>query len=86
MSKLGSRQLEHLALMAHVGCAQVVPDDMTRSLCKRGLMVATGNTPELKDACIVITPDGFRALADAMDAGLVEWKPDWKKLRGARAK
>lgn len=79
MSRLGKKQIYLLKFMANVGCALVVPNDISRSLCKRGLMEATGGLAE--DAFIVVTPNGLRALADAMDAGLVSYRPDWEKIK-----
>lgn len=84
ISRLGSRQLKRLAGMAGVGSALVVPDSISRSLTARGLMQPTGDQPGAEDGMIVVTPAGLRALADAMDAGLVQWKPDWAAIRAAR--
>jgi len=81
MSRLGNNQLARLASMAHVGMAQVVPDAVTRSLVSRGLMAPTGNKPGTEDAFIVITADGFRAIADAIEAGAINGRPDWGRGR-----
>lgn len=63
---LGKRQLDLLANFV-ARRAFVVTDDMTRSLCRRGLM------REARPGSFVhITPDGLRALAQAADDGLVE--------------
>jgi len=50
------------------------------------LMLPTGDPPKpgAEAGMIVITPEGYRALADAMDAGLVTWRPDWAAIRAAR--
>lgn len=82
MKRLGSKQLGLLATMAGVGRALVAPDAVSRSLCARGLMEPTGTTPETADAFIAVTPSGFRAVADAMEAGLISNKPDL--TRGAK--
>lgn len=84
MARLGKRQLQRLAGMTHVGFAQVVPDAVSRSLVKRGLMEPTGDQPGTRDAFVVVTADGYRALADAIDKGLVKHRPDWAALRENR--
>lgn len=84
MTRLGRRQLDRLAGMAHIGAALIVPDDISRALCRRGLLQATGDLPKTEGSMIVITPAGLRALADAMEAGLVAWRPDWAAIRAAR--
>lgn len=64
--KLGIRQLE---LMRAVGTTRaiVVADKLSRRLCDLGLMKAMGD-----DSFICITPDGLRALADAVEVGRIE--------------
>ena len=73
MSRLGKHQLARLAGMAHVGMAQIVPDAVSSSLVARGLMDPTKDTIE-----------GFRAIADAIDAGQISNKPDWEKEQRGR--
>lgn len=80
MSRLGKKQLARLSGMAHVGVAQVVPDAVTNSLVSRGLMQPTGTKPGTEDAFIVITAAGFRAIADAIDAGTISGRPDWARI------
>jgi hypothetical protein len=80
--RLGKKQLARLASMAHVGMAQVVPDAVTNSLVARGLMQPTGTKPGTEDAFIVITAAGFRAIADAIDAGTIAGRPDFDRMRG----
>jgi hypothetical protein len=87
--RLGRKQLGLLAGMAGVGSALVVPDKLSRSLCRRGLMEATGAAVSLEGeprepGMLVVTPAGLRAVADAMEAGQVEWRPDWAKIRERR--
>lgn len=85
MARLGRRQAEFLALMANVGCALVVPNAHSRALVKRGLMEPTGDQPGSEEAFIVINAAGFRALADAIDAGQVRHRPDWAAIRAKKA-
>lgn len=85
MTRLGKRQAEFLATMANVGCALVVPNAQSRALVKRGLMEATGDQPGSEEAFIVINAAGFRALADAIDAGQVRHRPDWAAIRAKKA-
>ncbi len=80
--RLGKKQLARLASMAHVGMAQVVPDAVTKSLVARGLMQPTGTKPGTDDAFIVITADGFRAIADAIETGTIAGRPDFDRMRG----
>jgi hypothetical protein len=81
MTRLGIRQVRRLAALSGIGLCQVVPDDVTRSLCLRGLML--GTAPD-GDGMVVVTPAGLRALADALDAGRMDWKPDWDAIRAKR--
>lgn len=81
MARLGKNQLARLSSMAHVGFAQVVPDDVARSLVARGLMEPTGDKPGCEDSFIVVSADGYRAIADAIDAGKIKHRPDWAAVR-----
>lgn len=65
-SKLGRKQLDMLASIGGVHRALVVPDAVARSLCSRGLMKPGGTKT---DGLIVLTADGYRAIADALDSG-----------------
>ena len=85
MARLGKRQAEFLATMANVGCALVVPNELSRALVKRGLMEPTGDQPGSEDAFIVVNADGYRALADAIDAGQIRPRPDWAAIRAKKA-
>lgn len=84
MRPLGKRQIDLLAMMTSVGRALVVPNEVSKALCKRGLMEVSGRDI---DGFVVVTPNGLRALADAMDAGKISHIPDWEKLkkRGVKA-
>jgi len=81
MARLGKLQLGRLAAMTRVGIAQVAPDDISRSLVARGLMQATGDRPGSEEAFVVVTAAGYRAIADATDAGLLANKPDFAAIR-----
>lgn len=85
MAKLGKRQLDRLAMMAHVGSALVVPDEVSRSLAARGLMEPTGQTPKSADSFVVITAAGYRAIADAIEAGQINHRPNFAAMRGGKA-
>ena len=78
MMHLGKRQLEMLAMVAGVQRAIVVPDTLTRSLCTKGAMVPGGT---VTDGFLVITPAGYRAIADALESGKLERPPveQWNK-------
>lgn len=80
MGSLGRKQLDRLAGFGGVHTAQVVPDEVTRSLCKRGLMESISAKT---DGFIVVTAAGYRAIADAMDQGKILRPPieDWNKPR-----
>jgi hypothetical protein len=65
MRPLGSKQLALLRSLT-CGFTVVVADDLTRSLCNRGLMKEA--TP---GAFVSVTAEGFRAIADAIDRGLI---------------
>lgn len=84
MARLGKRQIARLSGMAHVGSAQVVPDAISRSLVARGLMEPTGDKPGCEESFSVVTAAGFRAIADAIDAGQVQHRPDWAAVRAKR--
>lgn len=81
MAKLGKHQMRRLAGMAGVGCAQVVPDAISRSLVARGLMEPTGDRPGSEEAFVVITAAGLRAIAEEIDAGRLQHKPDFAAIR-----
>lgn len=67
---LGKLQLERLAHMTALGRFLVVADDrVSKSLARRGLTKSHGDRP---DSFHHITPNGLRAVADAMEAGLLE--------------
>lgn len=85
MTRLGKRQLDRLAGMAHVGAAMVAPDALCRSLAARGLMEPTGDQPGHEDTFYVVTAAGFRAVADAIDAGDIRHRPDWAAIRASKA-
>lgn len=80
MAKLGRKQLDMLALIGGVQRAIVVPDAVTRSLCKRGLMTSGGTKT---DGFLVLTSAGYRAIADAMDSGDITRQPveEWNKRK-----
>ena len=63
--RIGSNQLNRLILLGSPTRAFLVPDEVSRSLIKRGLVSD-------ESGLIRITPAGLRALADEMDAGRVE--------------
>lgn len=84
MARLGQRQINRLAAMANVGCALVVPDAVSRSLVARGLMEPTSDQPGCQDGFVVMTPAGYRAVADAIDAGQINHRPDWAAIRAKR--
>lgn len=84
MYRLGKRQIAKLAGMAGVGSALVVPDAISRSLASRGLMEGTGDKPGSEDAFAVVTAAGYRAVADAIDAGQISHRPDWAAIRAKR--
>ena len=68
MTRLGSKQLKHLSTYGSYGRFLVVPDKMTYSLVKRGLMEFCAAD---RDGFAHITPLGLRVLADEIDAGRV---------------
>lgn len=64
--RLGPAQIEALASVCGVRRVCLTPMREDRSLIKRGLLRA-----DESGACC-ITPDGLRALADALEAGRLE--------------
>jgi hypothetical protein len=78
MSRLGHNQLDYLARRAGVFSAQIVPDALTRSLSRRGLLISLG---EKSDGFLALTPAAYRAIADALEAGTVTRPPltNWSK-------
>lgn len=85
MPRLGKRQIDLLAGLGHVGSALILPTPITDSLVKRGLMRPTGDKPGTENGFLVLTPAGYRAIADAIEAGLIPWPPDWPQLLRSRA-
>lgn len=78
MTRLGVKQIEYLARRAGVFSAQVVPDALTRSLARRGLLTELSDKT---DGFLALTPAAYRAVADALDTGRVVRPPveDWGK-------
>lgn len=72
-SRLGPRQLE---LLRNVGTtsALVIASKRSRHLCELGLMKSNFESGNFAH----ITPDGLRALADAVDAGRIQLFTDPK--------
>lgn len=71
---LGKHQLRLLRVLAQGGLL-VVPNKVSDSLERRGL------AERLKpDAMVYITPDGHRAIADAMESGRIEYPPVLRRL------
>lgn len=66
MMALGTRQLETLRGVGTMG-ALIVGTPRTRRLVELGLMASEPNGSFAR-----ITPDGLRALADAVDAGRID--------------
>lgn len=64
---LGKLQLERLMGLASPGFLMVVGDPVSKSLVKRGLLKP--HFPDKPDAWHRVTPDGLRALADALEVG-----------------
>ena len=79
-TRLGKHQLAMLASLAGTHRALVVPDSVTRSLCKRGLMMPGGTKT---DGFLVMTPAGYRAVADALESGAIVRLPveQWNKAK-----
>lgn len=82
-ARLGRKQLDYLARRAGVLTAQVVPDVLTRSLERRGLLVTLSDKT---DGFLALTPAGYRAVADALEAGAITRPPlaDWGKTLESR--
>ncbi|MBS8228165.1 hypothetical protein [Vannielia litorea] len=64
--RLGMRQLEMLKYIGTTG-ALIVPDARSQRLCALGLLHSHGENGSFA----AITPDGLRALADAVEAGRI---------------
>ena len=75
MSRLGKKQLDLLGGIGGVFTCLVVPSKLSETLRRRGLMasVETGT-----DGFIGITPAGYRAIADALESGVLV-RPPLKK-------
>ena len=67
MRPLGKHQLELLAGLACPGRALIVPGKVSESLVRRGLLKCYDD-----GSFSCITPNGLRALADALEAGKVD--------------
>jgi hypothetical protein len=65
MGRLGKNQIDFLAGIC-LGRAYIVGDKMMRSLASNGCLQALGKEG---DSFYVITADGLRAVADALDSG-----------------
>jgi hypothetical protein len=70
MARLGKNQLNFLAGVAGRGRAVVVGDKIIRSLAERGMMEPLAR-PEGNGSFFVVTSAGLRAVADAMDSGVL---------------
>ena len=67
VTRLGKHQLQMLIMLASPTCVLLTPGRSEAGLVKRGLL----KEREPGRAC-TITPAGLRALAEAMEAGLIE--------------
>jgi hypothetical protein len=67
MARLGKNQIDFIAGMC-LGRACIVGDKLMRSLAKAGAMKALGSDG---DSFYVLTADGLRAVADAIDSGAI---------------
>lgn len=78
-ARLAKRQIDYLARRAGVLSAQVVPDALTRSLARRGLLVSLSDKTE---GFLALTPAAYRAVADALESGAITRPPlaDWGKV------
>jgi hypothetical protein len=63
---LGEKQLDLLRKLCSLTRVLITPDKVSASLVRRGLL---RETPD--GAALCISPDGLRAIADAMEAGRV---------------
>jgi hypothetical protein len=72
--RLGRRQLDLLAGLGGVHTALIVPDAISRSLTRRGLLVSVAER-RTDDGFLSITAEGYRAIADALDAGTIVREP-----------
>lgn len=79
MRPLGSKQLSLLQSLT-CGFSVVIADEVTRSLCKRGLMKEA-----MPGAFVSVTADGYRAVADAMDRGLIVMRSSAQKTEDGGA-
>lgn len=70
--RLGAKQLDWLAHHAGVFRAVVVPDRMLETLRARGLLVSHS---EKSDGFLVLTPAGYRVVADALESGAIARPP-----------
>jgi hypothetical protein len=66
VTALGDRQLDLLRKLCSLTRVLVTPDKVSASLVRRGLLRETRD-----GAALCISPDGLRAIADAMEAGRV---------------
>lgn len=69
MARLGKNQLALLKVLANPNMFLIVESKESRSLAKRGLI---RSRTEDGNSFFQITPAGWRALADAVDAGILE--------------
>ena len=67
--RLGKHQIRLLVQLGTPALMLVVPDRLSRSLEKRGLVASRSKRT---DGFIGITPAGLRALADLYDAGKLD--------------
>jgi hypothetical protein len=65
---LGLNQIDHLRANGAYGRFLIVPNKVTHSLVRRGLMEFCA---EDRDSFAHITPSGLRALADEIEAGRI---------------
>jgi len=82
MARLGKNQIEFLAGLAAPRRAAVSGDKLLRSLATRGLVKPLGANG---DSFFVVTADGLRAVADALDSGAIKETTldDFKQKGGA---
>lgn len=81
MSRLGTRQIRRLCILASAALGLLTPGRTDRSLVARGLF-----RERKPNGAIVITPAGLRALANEMEAGRVdpvleEWQRESDRRR-----